>query len=533
MKNPGRTPFLLLGALVLAVGLAAPASSVVPGQLNYQGLLLDDVGDTVQGAVALDFALYDALTGGTQLWAESHPAVPVVDGVYDVVLGSTTPLTASLVSGGALFLEITVAGETLVPRQQLLSVPYALRSAVAETTLDVGGIPPAVVSEIWEHVNFDGGPPNDDPSEGLGDTDGDSIANFVDPDNDNDGLTDSDEVAQGTDINLVTPIVGGLSETLVEASATHQVTVTGSNFEPGMTVAWGTESPMPQSVTSTSFDVSVGPQPEATINPVVTLTNGQSDTGPAFQFVAFSPVIASIDPSQTFSTDPITVTVSGTGFASGLAVSFGSENPIPQNLTAESFDVTVGPQPPGIVNVTLSYPSGNQATSTFEWLDVAASRTVFVTSTRHAGEFGGLAGADAICAARASGAGLSGTYLAWVSDSTGSPSTRFSTGTDYRLVDGSPVATDFAALTSGPLSNAIRLDENGVDQFFASSTLYAWTGTNSDGTPAGSSCSDWTSDSSAQSAQRGAFAETDDFWSTQLLGSWSCADAFHLYCFEQ
>jgi hypothetical protein len=47
---------------------------------------------------------------------------------------------------------------------------------------------------------------------------------------------------------------------------------------------------------------------------------------------------------------------------------------------------------------------------------------VFVTSTVHDGNLGGLAGADAICNSLASDAGLPGTYKAWLSDGFNSPS---------------------------------------------------------------------------------------------------------------
>src|SRR5262249_42934796 len=42
-------------------------------------------------------------------------------------------------------------------------------------------------------------------------------------------------------------------------------------------------------------------------------------------------------------------------------------------------------------------------------------KRVFVTSTTHDGNLGGLDGADAICASLAANAGLSGTYKAWLS----------------------------------------------------------------------------------------------------------------------
>ena len=137
----------------LALLLAPAALAVVPGQLNYQGLLLDDQGAAVTASVAMNFELFDADSGGTSLWSEAHASIQVVDGVYHVTLGETTPLTAALVSGGSLHLELTVAGEVLSPRQPLLVVPYALRSAVSENTEQVNGLSGDYLMEMLELSN--------------------------------------------------------------------------------------------------------------------------------------------------------------------------------------------------------------------------------------------------------------------------------------------------------------------------------------------------------------------------------------------
>ena len=105
--------------------LALPAVGSVPGQLSFQGLLLDAGGQPVTGSADLDFALFATATGGTALWSESHTGVAVQDGVYQVSLGATTPLTPALLAGGSLHLEISVDGNTLAPRQRLLA-PLAL-----------------------------------------------------------------------------------------------------------------------------------------------------------------------------------------------------------------------------------------------------------------------------------------------------------------------------------------------------------------------------------------------------------------------
>ena len=133
-------------------------------------------------------------------------------------VGATTPIDATVLDNPTLWLEIEADTETLSPRQRLLAVPYALRAADTDA---VGGLPATFATQVFANFNFDGdGPPNDDPSEGFGDTDNDGIANFVDPDNDNDGLSDAIEVAQGSDINIPTPIITSLSPNSVSSCKT-------------------------------------------------------------------------------------------------------------------------------------------------------------------------------------------------------------------------------------------------------------------------------------------------------------------------
>jgi len=268
----------LYAALAILL-LAPPLGAAVPGQVDFQGLLLDAAGEKVNGAVDLTFRLYDAPFGGNLLWTETHPDLQVTDGVYGVTLGLITPLTQEVLAGGNVHLEIQVDGETLTPRRQLLAVPYAIRSESAD---NVAGVAGGFYSEIIEHFPFDGsgGPPNDDPSEGTADVDGDGRANFIDSDNDGDGLEDEVEVAGGSDINLVTPVISSLNPPAARESAPGTITVHGSNFQPGFTVAFGADSPTPFNVTPTSFQVTLGPQPIGPASIVVTNPNGEADQAP-------------------------------------------------------------------------------------------------------------------------------------------------------------------------------------------------------------------------------------------------------------
>lgn len=518
-------PSVLLAALLLA----SPLFAAVPGQVNYQGLLLDDQGQPVTGNVDLAFTLFDASSGGSSLWSEAHADVAVLDGVYDVVLGSSVPLTPQLVAGGALYLEIEVEGETLAPRQRLVAVPYALQAQRALEAESLVGSTGPFVSHIVESFAFDGGdPPNQDPSEGTDDTDSDGLANFLDADNDDDGLSDEVELGLGSDINLVTPTLTGFDPAApVEASIQNTVTVEGTNFEPGIAVTFGTQSPAPQNLTATSFDVVVGPQPEGTAPVQVTRANGESADA-SYAFLDPTPVVASLVPELADASATTLVTVNGSGFLSTIDVAFGSESPTPQNLTETSFQVSVGPQPAGAVDVVVSLPSGKQDSAEFVFFDDANPRLAFATSTLHTGDLGGLAGGDAICNAAATAASLPGSYLAWLGDGNDAPASRFTQGAPYELVNGAPVANHFPDLADGTLLNPIDRDENNAA--VASSSV--WTGVAPDGTSSpGADCLNWTSASGGFTGAIGSTAASGTGW-TQT-GQGFCDTPQRLYCFQQ
>jgi hypothetical protein len=125
---------LILIALLIATQSiwAQPfAATNAPGPsattVNYQGRLADNLGTPLDGSYGMSFALYDAASAGNLVWGpEVHDAVPVSDGLFSVGLGSRTaggiPTTTW---NGDRYLEITVGGETLSPRELIRSVPIA------------------------------------------------------------------------------------------------------------------------------------------------------------------------------------------------------------------------------------------------------------------------------------------------------------------------------------------------------------------------------------------------------------------------
>lgn len=160
-------------------------------------------------------------------------------------------------------------------------------------------------------------------------------------------------------------------------------------------------------------------------------------------------------------------------------------------------------------------------------------RLMFVTSTVHDGNLGGLSGADAICQARATAAGRTGYFRAWLSSGTVSASQRIQhyTGPFYRLTATGTlrVASNWTDLTNGLDTAAIATDEYGVS---AGSGTYAWTGTEPWGATDTSNarCLDWTSASAAQSATRGWTSAGSSDWSSN--GTAVCSSTLRLYCVE-
>lgn len=135
------------GAIPLPARSSAPNWPDAP-TINYQGRLADSGGTPINDTLAMQFSLYDSDVDGAMLWGtETHATVPVSDGLFSVALGSqTTGGIPTNVLSGDVWLEITVDGETLNPREQLRAVPYAMQASVALTVPD-GAIGPAQIAD--------------------------------------------------------------------------------------------------------------------------------------------------------------------------------------------------------------------------------------------------------------------------------------------------------------------------------------------------------------------------------------------------
>lgn len=160
-------------------------------------------------------------------------------------------------------------------------------------------------------------------------------------------------------------------------------------------------------------------------------------------------------------------------------------------------------------------------------------RQVFVTTEVYDGnDFFGVSGADSVCQARASDAGLDGFFRAWISDAKNPVAMRFASTpgceVPYRLVDGTQIASDWDDLTDGSLAAPINVDEAGGA---GTNTSSVWTGTSIDGTAAPDTCNGWQTSSSSVQGERGSWSSFNFGWTASFDAN--CNQDAHLYCFEQ
>ncbi|MEM7129661.1 MAG: hypothetical protein AAF702_25240 [Chloroflexota bacterium] len=142
LPTPGNVifTFLVIGGLLLAQNsgaltlFAAPDfQSASTGTIAYQGRLADTAGTLLTNSFSMIFRLYSASAGGDHLWEETWTgpnSVRVSDGLFNVMLGSLTPIPQAVITGNEnLFLGITVGNDDeMAPRVQLGTVPFATQA---------------------------------------------------------------------------------------------------------------------------------------------------------------------------------------------------------------------------------------------------------------------------------------------------------------------------------------------------------------------------------------------------------------------
>jgi hypothetical protein len=108
-----------------------------PFTMNYQGYLTNSSGSPYNGTVNISASLYNLPAGGSLMWGpEVHNGVSVANGLFQLVLGTTTALEPADFSS-ALYLHLVVGGTTM-PRQPLRGSAYAFSVAPGA---EIDGVP--------------------------------------------------------------------------------------------------------------------------------------------------------------------------------------------------------------------------------------------------------------------------------------------------------------------------------------------------------------------------------------------------------
>lgn len=117
-------------------------SPKIPRLVTFNGLLRDLDGQPRTGTVGITFAIYTAASGGQRLWQETQNVQLDQQGHYEALLGAMSQgIPLDLFSSGEprwLGVQAQLPNEEEQPRVLLVSVPYALKAADAET---LGGLP--------------------------------------------------------------------------------------------------------------------------------------------------------------------------------------------------------------------------------------------------------------------------------------------------------------------------------------------------------------------------------------------------------
>jgi len=130
-KKNIRISFLVVTAFLTTL----PAFAQVPHLINYQGKLTDAQDNPVTGSHAIVFSIYQTATGGAAVWTENYPSVAVTAGLFNVLLGSVTPL--NLPFDRDYYLGVKIGNDAeMTPRKRIVSVATAFRAENAANAIN-------------------------------------------------------------------------------------------------------------------------------------------------------------------------------------------------------------------------------------------------------------------------------------------------------------------------------------------------------------------------------------------------------------
>ncbi len=139
-----RKAMLCMFLMVMAIGYSQVSigsyrtkdrERFVPKLMSYQGYLTDTLGIPIDDTLNMTFNIYDNVSGGNLWWTETQTNIPIVRGVFSVILGTNNTIPDSVfIDGTDRWLELTLEGPvTLAPRTRMTSAGYAYMATYSDT----------------------------------------------------------------------------------------------------------------------------------------------------------------------------------------------------------------------------------------------------------------------------------------------------------------------------------------------------------------------------------------------------------------
>ena len=124
---------LMVTALII---FAISISAEVPNVINYQGRLTTPDGTPVEdNDYQMKFIIYGSEDGNDSLWSSGFHDVSVIDGLFNYLLGSNTPLPDNIFDSPNRYLGITVGSDPEISRRTSFATSaYTFKALKSDTT---------------------------------------------------------------------------------------------------------------------------------------------------------------------------------------------------------------------------------------------------------------------------------------------------------------------------------------------------------------------------------------------------------------
>ena len=144
----------LIIIVIAAVTVGSPLAAQTDTVFTYQGELKEN-GGPANGTFDVDFGLWDDPAAGNQVGStNTFNSLPILEGLFTVELD----FGASAFDNNDRWLEITVAGVPLVPRQRVTRAPYAIQTrgifVDEDSNVGIGTSTPSSPLQVESNAEF-------------------------------------------------------------------------------------------------------------------------------------------------------------------------------------------------------------------------------------------------------------------------------------------------------------------------------------------------------------------------------------------